>query len=238
MATPVDFLIKPQARKHVRSGNIVEKIAATAKFNLELINELSIKQKPRIQQSGLKMLGKYFEAYVDNIARSNPRKYHHIYEFDQTGSPNSRLFASSVSQDAMPKISYSFKESKVPSKSGYVFKNKAYVMEHGLPLNIKPRNSDYLVFEYKGEVYSKRAVFVANPGGTEVQGSFAELFYRFMNNEAERALIDLGFFNKIEGGIRMETNNALSSISKSGVPNVSGKASQAAAKIARRLETQ
>ena len=140
MATVIDALIKPQKRNHVRTGDIVEKIAAAAKFNLELAQQLSTTQKSRIQKYGLEMLAKYFESYVDNVARANSYKYHHIYEFNETGNKSSRLFVGAINGNN-PTLSYSFKQSSKPSTSGYVFKNKAFVMENGIPIRINPINA-------------------------------------------------------------------------------------------------
>lgn len=234
MATVIDSFVKPQKRNHIRTGDIVEKIAATAKFNLELVSNLSTREKSRIQRYGLLMLSKYFEAYVDNIARSNPYKYHHIYEFNETGNANSRLFVSNITGNN-PVLSYSFKQSSKPSDSGYVFKNKAFVMENGIPLKIRPINSPRLVFEYKGDMYSKTQVFVPNPGGTEVKGSFAELFNKFMTTEADMALKELGFFKTIEEGIASETKAMLSSLKSNNLNSVSTKAAQSASRIARKV---
>lgn len=230
----LDALIKPTRRNNVRTGNIVEKIAATAKFNIDLAEELGKNQ--RLKLSGLKLLSKYFEAYVDNIARANTHKYHHVYEFNKTGDKTARLFVSSIKGSNNPVLSYSFKESKVPSDSGYVFKNKAYVMENGIPLNIRPRNSEYLTFEYRGDFYSKKSVFVPNPGGSEVKGSFAELFYKFMTNDADKALYDLGFFDKIKTGMNIETKVMLSKIASGKISSSKKDAKDAVNKISRRVD--
>lgn len=234
MATVIDALVKPQKRNHVRTGDIVEKIAATAKFNLELVSQLSTRQKSRIQKYGLTLLAQYFEAYVDNVARANPYKYHHIYEVDQVGNKSARLFVSNINGNN-PVLSYSFKQASKPSHSGYVFKNKAFVMEHGIPLKIRPVNSPRLVFEYKGEMFSKTQVFVANPGGTEVKGSFSELFHKFMTTQSNNALQELGFFKAIEDGIALETKAVISSLKSSNLNTMAARAAESANRIARRV---
>ncbi len=234
MATTIDALIKPQKRNHVRTGDIVEKIAATAKFNLELAQQLSTTQRSRIQKYGLTMLAAYFESYVDNVSRGNSYKYHHIYEFNEVGDKNSRLFVGTINGNN-PVLSYSFKQASKPSNSGYVFKNKAFVMENGIPLRIRATDSPRLVFEYKGDMYSKTQVFVPNPGGTEVEGSFSELFYRFMTTQADTALKELGFFEAIEKGIISETKNMLSSLKSSNLNTMSSRAAASANKIARKV---
>ena len=229
----IDTLIKPKKRKHVRTGDIAEKMLATAKYTSELSK--NINGNNELARAGLKMLASYFESYVDNIARSNTYKYHHVYEFNQVGNKNARLFAATISDSGKPMLSYSFKQSTKPSASGYVFSNKAFVMENGIPMTITPKDSEYLVFEYKGDMYSKKSVYVPNPGGTEVEGSFAELFYKFMTTQSQKALEDLGFFSAIERGIQNETRNLLPKISSGKIDNMATEAARSVNNIARKM---
>lgn len=229
----IDSIIKPKKRKHVRTGDIAEKMLATAKYTSELSKNL--RGNDQLARAGLKMLAAYFDAYVDNVARSNTYKYHHIYEFNEVGNKNARLFVSTLNDSGKPMLSYSFKQSTKPSSSGYVFSNKAFVMENGIPLRIRATDSPRLVFEYKGDMYSKTQVFVPNPGGTEVEGSFSELFYRFMTTQADTALKELGFFEAIEKGIISETKNMLSSLKSSNLNTMSSRAAASANKIARKV---
>lgn len=234
--SPLRPLTKPRKRNHIRTGNIVEKIAATVQFNSELANKIYVDDRSRVQVAGLKMLALYFEAYVDNISRSNHSKYHHIYEPNQTGDPTARLFVSTLDNGKTPKLMYSFKQSSSPSDSGYVFKNKAFIMENGIPLNIKPKSEEYLRFEYDGKFYRKKQVYVSDPGGPEVQGSFAELFNRFMTTAANKALTDLEFFSRIENGMRKESAVVLKKISTGKVSSMGSEAASASQRIVRTLK--
>jgi hypothetical protein len=228
-------LTKPRARKNIKTGNISEKIISTVIFNSELINHLGNEEKPRIQLAGLKMLATYFEAYVDNLARSNPYRFHHIYEWDATGQKGARLFNSNLTEGKIPALTYSFKPSAKPSQSGYVFKNKAFVMENALPLTIKPRDEEYLRFEVDGRFVSTKSVYVSQPGGTEVGGAFSEVFNTFMTTMGNNALEDLGFFEKIERGILNETRVNLSRVSSGRIEGMAAAASASANKIVRGL---
>lgn len=229
----IDSIIKPKKRKHVRTGDIAEKMLATAKYTSELSKNL--RGNDQLARAGLKMLAAYFDAYVDNVARSNTYKYHHIYEFNEVGNKNARLFVSTLNDSGKPMLSYSFKQSTKPSSSGYVFSNKAFVMENGIPLRITPKDSEYLVFEYKGDMYSKKSVYVPNPGGTEVEGSFAELFHRFMTTHSQKALQELGFFSSIEKGIANETRYLLPKISSGKIDNMATEAARSVNNIARKM---
>ena len=96
-----------------------------------LAQQLSTKQRSRIQKYGLTMLAAYFESYVDNVSRGNSYKYHHIYEFNEVGDKNSRLFVGTINGNN-PVLSYSFKQASKPSNSGYVFKNKAFTLAQNI----------------------------------------------------------------------------------------------------------
>jgi hypothetical protein len=229
-------LTKPKRRNHIRTGNIVEKIAATVQFNSELANKIYLDDRSRVQLAGLKMLATYFEAYVDNLSRSNHAKYHHIYEPNQTGDSTARLFVSTLDKGKTPKLMYSFKQSSSPSDSGYVFRNRAFVMENGIPLNIKPKNEEYLKFEYNGKFYQKKQVYVSQPGGPEVQGSFSELFNKFMTTAASKALVDLEFFSRIENGMKKESAVVLKKISSGRISGMASEAASASDRIVRKLK--
>ena len=228
-------LTKPRARKNIRSGNISEKIAATVLFDTELINSLHNQEKQRIQVFGLTMISKYFEAYLDNMARANPYKYHHLYEWNRTGDKNSRLFESSIVSQNKVTLSYNFKPSIKPSDSGYIFRNKAFVMENILPMTISATDSEYLVFEVDGNFVKKKSVYVAEPGGPEVGGSFTEIFNIFMTSMADQALKEFGFFHKIEQGIMNERRIALGRISSGKIEGMALNAAKSANKIAKGL---
>lgn len=122
--------------------------------------------------------------YVDAMARSNPQMLHHVYEWNQIGSKNARLFDVSYSVSNIGLSIFSnFKQSQsVKNGSNVPFYNKAKIMEIGQTITIKPKNSKVLVFTNSdGEsVFTKKKVTVKNPGGLYVQGSYEETFDNFM----------------------------------------------------------
>jgi hypothetical protein len=232
----LDSVTRAKKRNHIRTGNMVEKIVATVKFNSELVNQINNDQKPRIEEQGLRLIAKYFEAYVDNLARINHSRFHHLYEPGKSGSKSARLFEASISSKTRPTLNYNFTPSVLPGESGYVFENRAFVMENGIPLNIKAKDSEYLRFEYEGEFYSKKQVYIANPGGTEVQDSFSETFNTFMTSMGDDALRELGFFQKIERGLANESRIALSRVSAGKIEGMAAEAAKSANRIVRGLK--
>lgn len=120
--------------------------------------------------------------YIDSSARVNPESLHHVYEWYRTGSSDARLYdinylvtGAGLSVGATLSQSTSVREgSSVP------FRNKAYVMENGISVTIKPKNSPVLAFEQDGEkVFTRKPVSVSNPGGDMVEGSFESIFREF-----------------------------------------------------------
>lgn len=113
--------------------------------------------------------------FVDSNARVNPEMLHHIYEWNRTGSPGARLYDISFTTS---NIGLSFKSSfrqsqSIKNGSKVPFYDKARVIEDGIAVTIRPKNSEVLSFEEDGEmIFTKSPIRVENPGGTEAQGGF------------------------------------------------------------------
>jgi hypothetical protein len=113
--------------------------------------------------------------YIDMQARSNPKALHHVYEWNQTGSPSSRLFDLNYTVSNLGlSINSKFRQSRTVSENMTVpFYNKAKIMEDGIPVTISPTKAQVLKFNGpNGEVFTKNPITVDNPGGDQVYGSF------------------------------------------------------------------
>jgi hypothetical protein len=123
--------------------------------------------------------------YIDASARVNPQALHHVYEWYQAGSPEARLFDLDYTVSNLGlSIKSTFRQSSsVKPGSSVPFYNKAKIMEEGIPVTIRPKNSTVLAFEDDGEqVFTRGEVRVENPGGADVVGSFEKTFDAFMLN--------------------------------------------------------
>lgn len=201
--------------RNFNTGAMPEKIIASAKYHSMVVEKVhgGLTGK-RIAKAGAGIVDKYFGLWLDNKARRSPEKFHHLYEWGKTGDRNSRLFECRISDSANPIINFYLTQSSSANEDGYIFYNKAEVMENGDPVTISPQNSDVLAFEIDGEViFTPNEVHVDNPGGTEVQGSFQEAFREFMSYEAEKTLDTMGFTSTISNGIKTESDRALSKMS-------------------------
>jgi len=130
--------------------------------------------------------------FIDSNARVNPDMLHHVYEWNQTGSPSARLYDISYTTSNLG-LSFrsSFRQStSIKNGSRTPFYDKARIMEEGIPVIIRPRVAQALAFEDNGEtVFTKSEVRVDNPGGTEVQGGFEKVFDMFFNRYFSQAFL-------------------------------------------------
>ena len=152
---------------------------------------------------------KDFGQYVDAQARVKPKNLHHVYEWNKTGNPTARLFNLYLidSEGLSFRIGRDFKISKstVPSKNKkqkkrYVFANKASIMEEGIPLVIRPRSAERLVFELDGAtVFMPKgtSVTVKRPGGKAATNQFALTYGRFFGGQLVNSSIKSSGFQRI-----------------------------------------
>jgi len=130
--------------------------------------------------------------FIDSNARVNPDMLHHIYEWNQTGSPNARLYNISYTTSNLG-LSFrsSFSQStSIKNGSRTPFYDKARIMEQGIPITIRPKNAQVLAFEQNGEtVFTKGPVRIDNPGGSQVEGGFEKVFDMFFNRYFSQAFL-------------------------------------------------
>jgi hypothetical protein len=150
-------------------------------------------------------LGEYsleiLQKFIDSKARMSPQELHHVYEWDQVGNPSARLFDIETSATQTSIIFYGkFLPSKsVSSNSSEPFVRKAEIMENSIMIEISPRASNVLAFEADGEtVFSTDSIYIANPGGDEVAGSFGRVVEEFFENHyTNMVLVQSGIFKKL-----------------------------------------
>jgi hypothetical protein len=129
--------------------------------------------------------------FIDANARLDYDSLHHVYEWSQTGSSQSRLFdiKFTVSKLGLSFMSEFRQSVSVKNGSTVPFYDKAKIMEEGSPVTIRPRTADALRFEVGGEVvYTKKPVVVTNPGGN-TKGQFANVFDMFFGQYFSQAFL-------------------------------------------------
>lgn len=119
--------------------------------------------------------------YIDSSARTDPRALHHVYEWYQTGSPQSRLYDIDYT---VSKLGLSFRSTfsqsmSIKNGSKTPFYDKARIMEEGIPVTIRPTQAKVLAFEDDGrDVFTKKPITIENPGG-DTAGEFERVFDQF-----------------------------------------------------------
>jgi hypothetical protein len=113
--------------------------------------------------------------YIDIKAKANPESLHHVYEWGRTGDSSSRLFEinSVANKNTIIFTGQFIPSSSVSESSNEPFVDKANIMENSISILVEPRSSDFLAFDVDGQqVFTVNSVFVENPGGDQVAGSF------------------------------------------------------------------
>lgn len=130
--------------------------------------------------------------YIDAMARSNPQTLHHVYEWYQVGVPGARLFDVQYKIVSLGiSIESNFRQSEsIQPGSNEPFYNKAKIMENRIPVTIRPKGDNPLVFDYKGEtIFTKKEIQNNFPGGKYVEGSYEKTFDSFMNDYFKQSFL-------------------------------------------------
>lgn len=114
-----------------------------------------------------------FGQYVDAMAAANPHRFHHVYEWNQVGQEDARLFElKAIPSGSSVVITYEFKKSLTPNDNGVVFADKATVMESGQSVTTSPRGP---VPINDGEMF-RVGPFTFTPGGNDTNNAFRDTF--------------------------------------------------------------
>jgi hypothetical protein len=205
----------------------------TKKFDLQMLNFLEystgfIEGVQKGRNVFLKNLSdgtsEGLKRYIDSNARANPQALQHMYEWYKTGSPSARLYnidckvvGNGISIKSTFRQSNSIqRDSEVP------FYNKAKIMENGIPITIKPKNSSVLAFKIDGEeIFTKKEIKIPVPGGPRARGSYEKIFDEFFRLYFSQSFLKAsGLFNYLENPIAYKVNLA------SGVKNGKSKGIQ------------
>ena len=148
--------------------------------------------------------------FIDLNARVDPQSLHHVYEWQQVGQEAGRLFdINYLVSGAGISVNGTLRQSQSTAPGANVpFYDKAKIMENGIPVTIRPRYSQVLMFEENGEkVFTKKEVHIDRPGGSSVQGSFEKTFDSFFNTYFSQSFLSSSGLRKyLENPIAFKTN--------------------------------
>ncbi len=166
--------------------------------------------KPQLLQKMGRTIKEVVKEFIDSQARVDPQRLHHVYEWYQSGQPTARLFDIDYAvTGAGLTFSSTFSQSKSLARGSDVpFYDKAYIMENGIPVTIKPRTAKALAFTDAGEqVFVKGEIEIQNPGGSEVAGSFQEVMDIFFSKYLTQSyLVASGFTYHLENATDFKKN--------------------------------
>ena len=178
-------------RVKINNRDLNKKLNNVVKYSNGFVDGVEINKiilMNRLGEYVVDTLGKY----IDAQARGNPGALHHVYEWGATGSSGARLFKmNAAASKSIITINGSFlPSSSISDTATEPFVDKATIMENGIGITIEPRDSDFLAFEADGQtVFTMNAVYIANPGGDGVAGSFGRVVEDFFNVYFTRMLL-------------------------------------------------
>lgn len=164
--------------------DLVSKLKNTVEYSIGFLDGAK-KAEPVLLDNIGKSISESLKNFIDTNARISPQTLHHVYEWYQTGSSESRLFDIDYSvSNGMISFSYRFlQSSSLASGSKEPFRDKASIMEQGLPVVIKPKSSKVLAFEEDGQaIFTSKPILVSHPGGSSVQGGFENTINEFFGS--------------------------------------------------------
>lgn len=204
----------------------------------DLVSELDVKvggieelQSPQVltalADAVFTLSAKSFLKAMNMEAKSNPKKYHHIYEWNKVGISNGKLFMlyKQDTGNGSLIIKPSFKQSTAPvpidpnflepGKTGKsvvsktIFRDKAAVMESGTPVAYRaskplPIMSDGTLRFIAAGTYIQNF----NPGGKEVKGSFEKFFKLWFNTKVGNVISSSGIIENIDQEVANTLNQA------------------------------
>lgn len=215
-----------------------EKIVALTEYDRTVLSRTHSKaNKAAIEVGAANVIAEYFSRLMDAKSRTRPKSFHHVYEWNQVGNSNARLFKSTVTPfGGGAAITFEFLKSKTPNNNTrsapHIFAQKASVMESGKPVIILPVNAKKLAYVYKGELRFSMRSFVPKPGGKYVAGSFAKEWKSFKAYQAKSALQSFRYFELINESYKQKRRLVIPRITRGRTSSMMAEASKDADAIA------
>ena len=207
---------------------------------LEELTKSSVLQQ--VSRAVFSLTAERFMVDIDNYARKNPKKMHHVYEWGKVGSPQGRLFVleRSTILGGSLLITSSFLPSKlpvpinpellIPGKTGKVvsarnvFRNKAEVMESGTPVSFTAKR----VLAFTGGsglafISPGTKINILNPGGVQTKNAFAEYMLDWYTNKSNVIIDSSGYYERLVNDVAVALTSSKSRVSavRTAVKNIS-----------------
>jgi hypothetical protein len=205
----------------------IKNIQSEIKLKLDGVMALTGSQISDVMaESIFQITGKRFMSEVDRYAVSNPKKMHHLYEWNRIGQRSARLFV--LNRDKIIRGSFGINTVFLPSKtlvpvpvqlstpgktgksvtSRSVFRDKAKVMENGTPVVFQAKRTlaflgaDGIKFIPPGQVVRN-----LNPGGRETKNALATFMLEWYSRYAGEIIDSSGLYQTIIDETALVLNN-------------------------------
>lgn len=122
--------------------------------------------------------------FIDTKARMYPESLHHVYEWNSVGNSSGRLFEikGTATKNNISFTGEFLQSESISDTSDEPFYDKARIMENQIAIEVEPRSADVLAFEDGGQtVFTVKSIFIENPGGDNVAGSFGRVVDEFFD---------------------------------------------------------
>ena len=177
----------------VNDSNFVKEMNNILQYAEGFLDGIKIGKPLFLAQLG-KELKIAVEAYIDSSATVQPARLQHVYEWQSSGSPDARLFdVSYVVAGRGLVFNANFTQStSIQQGSNEAFYDKARIMEDGIPVTIRPKNSSVLAFDVDGKtVFTRKEITIEQPGGPEAAGGFRQTFEQFFSQYLSQSMLDI-----------------------------------------------
>ena len=177
--------------------NIVQKIGNKAKQAEATVSPMALTE---IGKAVFTITSKSFIRDLSLTAKTDPKRYHHLYEWNEIGNPSSKLFLIKRTNVQYGKIKIQFvpiksnKPVPISSKllepgstgrsvnSNHIFRNKMEIMESDKPIHIVTKNTIVFLNKENGLVFvpKNKIINILHPGGQATTNSlkkFSEIWY-------------------------------------------------------------
>ena len=178
-----------------------------------------------IAKAAFTLTGERFVRAVDVYSISNPKKMHHVYEWQRIGKPSARLFVLErrSTLGGILDINVKFLQSRTPvpvpqqlletGKNGKrvtsrtIFKDKATVMENGKPVVVTAKKIlTFLGNNGQTFVQPGTVINILNPGGVQVRNSFQSFMTTWYQANTESIMYSSGFYEKMVNEVSLALN--------------------------------
>jgi hypothetical protein len=182
-----------------------------------------------VSRAAFVILGERFMFATDRFSAMNPKRMHHIYEWNKVGKPTARLFV--LDRVTMLNGSFITEARFLPSKTpvpipielstrgkggGYVskrnvFRDKARIMEKGIEINYVTKNVQVFSDGFEPRfVAPGTRINIKNPGGRFVKDSLAMFMSAWYQKNAQVVMNSSGLYEKIahEASLALTRKNA------------------------------